>query len=340
MSNADDGEAPATSKRKPGEVPVAPPISDAAARDAETLSPRTIWAMWVALWDRRESVNAVALARILVGLVLVIDIASTYQHDLVTHVYGNQHGYGSAVDAWPRALFGTDPGPALVDLSFVLAICILFGIATPVALVGYALVGAQLGNIAAATDQGVYPLLRICVVLLALGRCHARWSVDAFVLAKLGRPPSRIVPAWPRYLLMTQLVWMYCSGGMNKSGAAWGPFGGFTAIENIVADPNVARFAPGWITPYVVLARLATAATIVFELCAPIYLLAYYFAETPGRGGRMREVFRKLRIRWVWIALGLSFHLGIAITLHLGAFPWGMLALYPVLLRPSELQGG
>jgi hypothetical protein len=44
-----------------------------------------------------------------------------------------------------------------------------------------------------------------------------------------------------------------------------------------------------------------------------------------------------LRLRWVWIAIGVTFHLGIAMTLRLGVFPWGMLALYPVLLRSDEL---
>ncbi len=40
----------------------------------------------------------------------------------------------------------------------------------------------------------------------------------------------------------------------------------------------------------------------------------------------------------MWIGLGVSFELGIAITLRLGDFPWGMLALFPVLLLPAELQ--
>jgi hypothetical protein len=61
----------------------------------------------------------------------------------------------------------------------------------------------------------------------------------------------------------------------------------------------------------------------VFELGAPLYLLAY------AKGWR--------RVRWIWIGLGISFELGIAIGLRLGSFPFGMLALYPVLLVPEEL---
>jgi hypothetical protein len=124
---------------------------------------------------------------------------------------------------------------------------------------------------------------------------------------------------------------------MNKSAAEWGPLGGFRALENIVTDPHVGRLPPGWIAPVTPLARIATAATMAFELGAPLYLLAYFYAETAERAGRVRAAFLRFRVRWVWIALGVAFHVGIAITLRLGVFPWGMLALYPVLLRPEEL---
>jgi hypothetical protein len=63
---------------------------------------------------------------------------------------------------------------------------------------------------------------------------------------------------------------------------------------------------------------------MAFELGAPIYLLAY------ARNWR--------RVRWAWIALGVMMEIGIAIGLKLGSFPYAMLALFPVLLRPEELQ--
>ena len=71
------------------------------------------------------------------------------------------------------------------------------------------------------------------------------------------------------------------------------------------------------------LTRIATTVTMLFEFGAPLYLLFY--------------IKRWERPRWAWIAVGLAFHLGIAFAMRLGAFPWGMLALYPVLLRPDEL---
>ena len=43
------------------------------------------------------------------------------------------------------------------------------------------------------------------------------------------------IPAWPRYLLFVQLIWVYFSGGHNKTGLEWTPSGGFTALANAVA---------------------------------------------------------------------------------------------------------
>ncbi|MFN0250715.1 MAG: HTTM domain-containing protein [Kofleriaceae bacterium] len=311
-----------------------------------------VWVAWVAFWDRRESPTALALVRILVGVSVVGDLANTLARGLVTPLYSTA-GYANAYGGWGRVL-GDDPGPVLFAIVLGAAIAMTLGAATRVACIVFALAGAQLAYIAPDADRGIDMIVRIVALVLALSMSHARWSVDAFVMRRVGRPMPAEVPAWPRYLLMLQLVWIYFSGGLNKSGAEWGPLGGFRALENIVTDPNIARLPAGWIAPLTPLARVATAATMVFELGAPLYLIAYYFADTRARlaeqlarvgAGRVRRVFEVhvrrvfevLRVRWVWIALGACFHVGIAITLRLGMFPYAMLALYPVLLRPEEL---
>jgi len=66
--------------------------------------------------------------------------------------------------------------------------------------------------------------------------------------------------------------------------------------------------------------------------------LLYYFAATKDRPGRVRRFCNRWKLRWLWLGLGVSFELGLIVLLRLGMFPWGMLALYPVLLRPQELH--
>jgi uncharacterized membrane protein YphA (DoxX/SURF4 family) len=276
------------------------------------------WPAWVSLWDRREDALALALVRIFVGLVLTYDYVELWRLDLVDVVY-SVRGFGTAID--PHTMW-------LVAL--LASLGILTGTLTRVSCVVFVLASAQLAHISPNAERGIDTLLRIVAGVLALSQCHARWSVDAFIRRKLGRPMAHEVPAWPRYLLLLQLVWVYFSGGMNKGGESWFPHGGFTALANIMADPHVTRFGADWIP--MPLARIATALTMLFELGAPLYLAMYLGAT---RAGRLGAACRYGRI--AWIAIGVAFHLGIAIGLRLGIFPWGMLALYPVLLRPEEL---
>jgi hypothetical protein len=301
------------------------------------------WRAWVALWDRREDATALALVRIGVAAVLLYDLTMVWRLDLIDALWAAPpDGYAHPYDGWAARWLGRGP-----DAAFALWLAatgslaaIAAGALTPVACAGFLLVSAQLGHTGADADRGVDMMLRIAVGVLALSRCNARWSIDAAILRRLGRPIAREAPAWPRYLLMAQLVWIYFSAGTNKAGAEWGPLGGFAALGNILSDPHLARFDPAWITAAHPLLRAATAATMVFELTAPIYLLLHHHAATPGpgRGGRLRRLSARLPLRWIWLAAGAAFHLGIALTMTMGIFPWGMLALYPALLLPRDLR--
>ncbi len=290
------------------------------------------WRAWVALWDRREPPTALALVRIALAAVALVDLLNVRRLGLVDALWSPlPDGYATDAHTWLS-------GGALWTAGVIALAAMLVGAATRVACIAFFLVSVQMARLAPSSESGFDELLRIVLVVLALSRCNARWSVDAMIARRLGRPPPVEVPAWPRLLLMLQLVWVYFSAGQNKASAAWGPHGGFTALANALADPHAARFDPAWVATIYPLTRLATAATMLFELGAPLYLLFYYFAATRDRPGRLRALCNRLRLRWLWLGLGVTFELGIAVTLRLGDFPWGMLALFPVLLLPAELQ--
>jgi hypothetical protein len=311
------------------------------ARSSRALRAGRAWRAWVALWDHREPPAALAAVRIGIAIVLLYDYAVVWQLGLVEALWsappagfatGGEHG-------WAAEWLGTGPGSAraLWLASVIALVAVATGTLTRVACVAALLLSAQLAQRAPDADRGIDALIRIVLGVLALSRSHAAWSVDAWVLRKLGHPVDAHVPAWPRYLLLIQLIWVYFSGGHNKSGIEWWPQGGLTALANALSDPHFARFDPAWIQPIHPLTRVATAITMGFELSAPLMLVLYYDAATPGRPGRLRRWCQRYRVRWIWIATGLAFHLGIAIALRLGIFPAAMLALYPVLLRPEEI---
>ena len=279
-----------------------------------------IWRAWVALWDRREPVTALALVRIAVAIVLLVDYLSL-AHDGLVH----------ALWSPPPAGYGVGDGVMWFGVLVAALACLGLGAATPLACVAFVVASSRLSAVAPNGEAGSDMMLRIVVAILALSRCNARWSVDAWAMRRLGRPMATEAPAWPRYLIMLQLVWIYFSGGQNKSSAAWGPHGGFTALANALMDPHAGRLPAGLVVALYPLTRVATALTMLFELGAPLYLVAYFAGERSPR-----RVFGYMR--WTWIGLGVAFELGIAIGLKIGSFPYAMLAMFPVLLRPEELQ--
>ena len=305
-----------------------------------------LWSAWVALWDRREDVTALASVRIILALVILYDNVQILLHDLVVPLYAvPPDGYADNYPGWSLKLLGHGPhGTTILFWTVMIAtLAMLTGTFTRLACAVYVVVSSQLAYLAPQGDRGIDMMIRIFIGVLAFSQSHARWSVDSLLRRAIRRPYSRLVPAWPRYLLMLQLVWIYFSGGVNKSGAEWGPLGGFLALANTLADPHFARFAPGYIPTILPITRIATAVTVTFEITSPIWLLLYYFADTPPpanqatRIARLREFLNRRHARWIWMATGASFHVGIAVTMRLGIFPFGMLALYPTLLMPREV---
>ncbi|MEP7050233.1 MAG: HTTM domain-containing protein [Pseudomonadota bacterium] len=284
---------------------------------------------WVALWDRREAPTSLAITRLLVGLVLLFDLAQAkYTHAVEAAwsgpplglAWGSQNTPQPFVAAW----FGASPRTAEWLWWLALSCCVLFlcGALFRVSALLLSVILFQIGRFEPDADA-IDQLLRIALPILALSGAHACCSVDAWWAHKRGQPLCTSVPAWPRYLLILQLLWLYFSAAHNRSDAAWYPWGGFSAVSNVLGDPHFARFPPGTFQGAYHLTQLGTAATMLFEGSAPLMLLWFW---------------RGSRVRWVWLALGVALHLGIAITMQLGIFPFGMLALYPVFVHPEELS--
>ena len=154
-------------------------------------------------------------------------------------------------------------------------------------------------------------LLHILLALLAMSGADGEWSFDAWWRSRRGRPPLDTVPAWPRYLLMLQLLWLYFSAAHHR-GRSWGPPDGFTAIDYVLSDPHFARFTPGSLHLFSPLMRAGTTLTMLFELSAPLFLLLTWLDRHPDRGGKLGMFVRRWKLRWVWLSIGVSLHLGIA----------------------------
>ncbi len=308
------------------------------------MNARQLWRRWVAFWDRREGPESLALARILVGSVLFFDFAGMASGGLAPDFWlapARGLGWGAAVDQadFVRTL-GTSPGA--VTALWALALAGSCGVAVglwlrPAALACVAAT-ALLGRLAPDGERAIDVLLRIVLIVLALSRADATWSFASVRESRLGRAPVTSIPAWPRLLLFGQLVWVYSSAAQNRGGVEWWPAGGSVALARVLSDPHFARFSPGWTAALDPLPRVATVLTMVFELGSPLLVVFTFAHRQPERLGAFGRVVRRLGLRWVWLGLGASLHLGIALTMRLGIFPYGMLALYPLLIAPEELR--
>jgi hypothetical protein len=304
-----------------------------------------VTASWVALWDRREGPESLALLRIVVPTVILIDLGTAFLLGLLPGLWAppplGLGWVGTTPDAPPLTrLFGASPGTAWIIVALVVlgALSLLAGWFHRIGAFVLALSTAELARLAPDGERAVDILLRIAVLVLAFSRADACWSVSAWLRTRAGRPPLLEIPAWPRQLLFLQLVWVYFSAAHNRGGNAWWPSGGLAAIATTLSNPHYARFEPGWIASVYPLTQLATALTMVFELGAPLLVPLTLLDQGILDGGRVGELVRRFRLRWAYLGLGVTLHLGIWLTMRLGIFSLGMLSLYAVLFDPSEIR--
>src|SRR6185503_5898979 len=308
---------------------------------------RALWRAWVELFDRREKPTVQVLVRVLIATAVLGDLLHAWWLDVIAAVWApppHGTGYASIWDPNPPFMVrwfgpGVDTAELVFWIAVIAALLFLVGAATRISAAVLALMLAQLGHMAPEGDRGIDFLLRTAVAILVFSSCHARWSVDAWLRRRVfKRPFPELVPAWPRYLLFAQVVWMYFSAGHNKGDRAWGPLGHFRALANILSDPHFARFDGSWIPYAMPFLAVGTAITVLFEWSSPLMPILTWWHATRERPGRLRRIANRLRLRWMWIATGVVFHVGIAVTMRLGVFPWGMLALYPVFFHPDEIE--
>jgi hypothetical protein len=261
-----------------------------------------------------------AAFRIGAALCLLVDIAWTYLPNL-TLLYGPDglsprelfaaqfrypHANWSLLRALPEAW-----GPqALIAVWILSALALLVGWRPHIAgLVAWACSVSFASANPFLNNSG--DLVRnVTLLLVAVAHTGAAWGVSA--------PKTKVaVPAWPVAVIFLQLSCIYFVSGVHKSlSPAWRSG---DVMWNVCHDlnwsliPGLADHVP------VAVYRLSAWATLWWELGFPLLIL-YPFT-------------RKLAL---W--LGAAFHIGCAVTLEVGMFPWWALALY-VPLVPWERLG-
>jgi len=300
---------------------------------------------WIDLWDREEPATALAALRVSISAALLLDLLTVGRLGLVQLLWSPKEGGGLlnplARDAVPLLYQWLPPEPwaaTAIHVAFcVLALAFGAGLFTRLSGLLLVLLYAQVAALFPFGDRGIDLLLRNALVILLFSRCGAAWSLDALRRTGSLRGDGAPVPAWPRHLLILQLSVVYFMAGVQKIAPSWWPMGGFEALYLVYQNPAVSRWPFEWVASWAPVTRLATAATLLFEWSAWILPLLYWFRATRERPGRLRAWANRLKLRSAWVFVGVLLHLGIALTMQLGLFPYGMLALYPAFFHPDEL---
>ncbi len=304
---------------------------------------------WVRFWDQREHPRSMGMLRLAVAAILLVDFLSLGFADMVVPLiadpaaggWGTTGGLGSGY--W---LYTVLPQTALsawfvYGVMLAATTCLLLGVFPRVAALVLVLVWAQVSMLVPASDRGIDMLLRNVLWVLVFCPCGAWGSLQARWRTGSWFGDGEAIPAWPRHLLIVQLVIMYFTAGVQKVGFYWMPFGDFAALYVILQDWAVARTDFGFLSlplPYF-LTQVGTVVTMVWEWTFPVVLWVSIGRWRGERAGPWQRWAVTKRIDRVWVGVGVLFHIGIFCTLQLGIFAPAMLALYVCFIHPEDWPG-
>ncbi|MEM9478300.1 MAG: HTTM domain-containing protein [Verrucomicrobiota bacterium] len=300
---------------------------------------KKLWPSVVSLSSRQETAKPLAACRIMAGIGVVASVLLVMPTG-VLEVLWTSGGYRElGKSPWLVSFLG---GPTagtvwtLAILTFIAGCGLLFGVFTRTSALLSLLLFLSLTQINPHDGSAYDSVLTNQLFLLVFAGSGATWSIDC--RRRTGKWSSLDpVPAWPRYVMIFQLVLIYFSTGLQKISADWIPGGDLSALYYILQDPfwrrfDVTELAAQWYP----LTQFGTLVTWLWEVTAPLLLLAFYFRATRNRKGRLRWLFNKTDFRLWWAIIGIAFHFGIHLLMRVGPFSWITLSYYPALWSARE----
>lgn len=275
--------------------------------------------------------RSLALFRIALALLLIHDTATRWPD---IEAFYAQTGILPADAPWPRfnAPLQWSPLDALQSANairmvfvagFLAELALLCGYRTRIAQVVSLLFLASVRNrntLLTHGGDGALAVLCVWALLMPLG---ARWSMDRRRAARRGGTSDfgaeRSSASWVGVAYAVQIGFIYLTTAVAKSGPAWQDG---TAVHYALHLDQFTNAFGAWMRgmPLVLLQAMSWG-TLALEWAAlPMFL-------APVAQPWLR------RIALIGLA---GFHLGTAVTMVLGAFPWVMCASYLPLVRPPD----
>src|SRR5690606_5938536 len=293
--------------------------------------------------NRREEATTVALFRILLCAGALYSLAIMTRDDVFQVTWlGAKHGGISALSSrhWMFAALGGFNASNVEQLFTFCCFSMFFG------LVGFGgrmtLLFAQQSYVALRTlnenaSGGYDSLICLGLLVLACTASTATLSVDCrLIYGRFTR--TAWIAAWPRAVLVFQVLLMYTMTGLQKVGHSWTPMGGYTALHFVLNDPTWLRWDLGTL-PWAIdpVLRVATAVTWHWEQLSLLLLFHWYYRTTDAASPRwLRTLFTRWDLRSAWALIGLVLHASILLLFDVGPFSLVSVAFYVNLWSPRE----
>ncbi len=294
---------------------------------------RKMWRGWSSFMDRREPAGALAAFRIAMGVVLIGTVLSVAAVPARWPVWldAAHGGWISQPGSPVMKMLGASQWTvgAMVVLCVVSALLVTLGfggrVSAFVALQSWLALADLNGRAGGAYDE----LIANGLWLLVLSSGTQTASMDAWRRTGQWMPPLSTAPVWGRFLVAFQILLVYGATGLAKVSAHWVPGGDASALYDILQQPTWQRFDASWVASVYPLTQVATTTLWIWEFTAPLWGIAWLASLTNG-GGRWTD------IRFLYLGIGLGFHMGTECLLEVGAFGFASLAFYPALLHPAD----
>lgn len=287
------------------------------------------WQVWDQWWFAPRSLSAVGLFRVLLtGVLFYMGLLRSFHLDYYTNqswiprdlqFFILPESFRAAFSwfFWPDAW-----GPFFHIVLLVLLFFAMLGIGHRVTLLLAWMIQLAFIQRNYAVVFGADHIGTILLFLLALTNCFSTWSVLNLVnparraLSEVEK--SDFLGSAAMRLLQIQMVVIYCYTGMEKlKGGSW--WDG-TALWNVLANPQqtVADFT--FIKHFPLFITGMTFFTIIWEVFWPAAMMG------------------AAKVRRLWLALGVMFHLGIGLSMGLMVFSLVMISTYLLFLTEGEFN--
>tara|TARA_R110002096_G_scaffold91625_20_gene207364 strand:+ start:98 stop:976 length:879 start_codon:yes stop_codon:yes gene_type:complete len=291
---------------------------------------KKLWARWLHLLELREPGLQLALCRIMAGIGLVASVSFVLPH-------------GTLIALWSDAGYRGGPSPSLIWIlaftTLLSGLLLALGLFTRIAAILSLVLFNLLIHLNPHDGSAYDSLLTNQLFLLIFSGAGATLSLDCKLRHGRWTSPT-LVTAWPRLVMILQLVLCYWSTGVQKISGHWLPGGDLSAVYYTLQDPFWRRWdlTPGLSQAYPI-TQLTTAFSWWFEVLSPLLLLALYYRATADRPGRQRRVFNRINYPLCFAIWGILFHLGIHFFMRVGPFSWIILSYYPALFQRMKAEG-